>query len=117
MILNEYPNMSANFNGFFDDINNNSIIAYQKFLIDNMFAAFEVVFRNLNTQSFTAISNYCHDNVEDYCIINPNCKKIEGWLCIAYPDSPFTTIASHSIVLLENRNRKIFYKAQENNLI
>jgi len=94
--------MIANFSGFFGGINDESLFSYQNFLLGKMDLAVEVALRNVNTNSFTATPNHCHDNSDDYCIINPKCKKIEGWLTITYPKSPFTTIASHSIIMLEN---------------
>ena len=94
--------MTDSFSGLNNDINGKSVSDYQNFLVSKMNYAIEVALRNVNSNFFTATPNHCHDNADDYCIINPKCKKVEGWLTITYPKSPFTTIASHSVVLLEN---------------
>ena len=94
--------MTVYFDGFSNGISDRAMYEYRSFLANKMSHAFYPLPRNVNTLSFIATPRNCHDNVDEYCLINPSNKKVEGWFCIQYKNTFTTTFASHSIILLES---------------
>ena len=89
------------FNGFAEGIHLKSIEAYKLFIVKLLNYGLIPTSVNVNTNCFIAEYRECHDNTEAYCALNNSCKRIRGWICLSYSGSPYTTLASHSIIQTE----------------
>lgn len=69
-------------------------------LFTNLHLARHVRFQRRAIPTFTPQPHDCHNNVDRWCAVHPECKPVRGWLVFQYPLArhPVVRFQPHSVI-------------------